>query len=263
MCLDRLRGLAVLLLAVLVALTVGSTGAPSASAQPVSVQPVQPVQPVSATTVSAPLTSVSPFWFDVTSCSRIRSQTSSRTAQDVVRRLRLRGVSVVPTLTASGLDPARAIACLGTPASRDAHVRRILDLVRQGRYDGIDLDYEHLALTTNQPTARRVRAALTSFVGALCPRLSAQGKQCIVTVMARTGGVPARAGGQASGSDGVWQGALSLETYDYAALGAAATGCGSWPTTSTPAAAPPGRSRATRGSRASPATPPRRSPSPS
>lgn len=176
----------------------------------------------------APLTSVSPFWFDVTSCGRIVTHASSRTAADTVRRLRLRGVTVVPTLTASGLDPARAVACLGTARTREEHVAKILDLVRSGGYDGIDLDYEHLALTRNQASAGKVRVALNSFVGSLCPRLQALGKQCIVTVMARTGGVTVGTGGTTSttaptGSDGVWQGTLSLDAYDYATIGAAAS----------------------------------------
>lgn len=164
-------------------------------------------------------TTVSPFWHDVTSCTRITPQLSAATARAAVARLRASGAAVVPTLTASGLDPARAVACLSRPSARDAHIARIVDLVRRGGYDGIDLDYEHLAVTTDRTTARQVRVAFRGFVAALCPRLQALDRQCVVTVMARTGDD----GQERQGSPSVWQGSLSLGAYDYAALGAAAS----------------------------------------
>ena len=85
-------------------------------------------------------------------------------------------------------------------------------VVRSRRYDGIDLNYEQLALTTSPSTARRVRTAYTAFVTDVCAALRHAHKQCVVTVMPRT-----------DDSFAVWRSKLIPAVYDYAALGAAAT----------------------------------------
>jgi spore germination protein len=152
----------------------------------------------------------SPFWYDVRSC---RDVTDRQGAGDplVVARLREQGLRVQPTVSATGLSPAAAVRCLGDEGRRRDHVARLVGLAATGGYDGLDVDYEHLALTTRPATARRVRAAFTAFVGELCPALRAAGKACSVTVMPRT-----------SGRFTVWRGKLMPAVYAYKPLAARA-----------------------------------------
>lgn len=83
----------------------------------------------------------------------------------------------------------------------------LVELVVSGAHDGLDIDYEHLALTTNLRQARRVRGAFTQFVTELCGALHALSRRCTITVMPRTG--PRFT---------VWRAKLMPAVYDYAAL---------------------------------------------
>jgi spore germination protein YaaH len=148
----------------------------------------------------------SPFWYEARSCTAIVGRPGAGSAW-AVDGLRARGVAVVPTI-ASPMTPAAAMRCFGERTRRRAHVARIVRLVREGRFDGIDLDYEHLALTTRPAVAAGVRASFSAFVSELCPRLRRAGKRCVVTVMPRT-----------KDRDGVWRHKLIPAVYDYDAVG--------------------------------------------
>jgi spore germination protein len=163
-------------------------------------------------TVSNPdvVDSVSPFWFDAASCTRINDKATARDAS-AVARLRAQGFTVLPSVTAGGLTPRAAVRCLGNPSSRKAHVARLVRLATSGNYDGLDIDYENLALTTDVSQARRVRRAFTAFVEDLCPALRHNGRTCSITVMPRT-----------SAKFSVWRGVLIPAVYDYTRLAAVA-----------------------------------------
>lgn len=152
----------------------------------------------------------SPFWFDAAGCTRIHDKPTARRAA-AVRRLHARGIKVIPSVTAGGLPPRAAIRCFGNRTSRADHVKRLVRLARSGDYDGLDLDYENLALTTNANQARRVRRAFTAFVSQLCPALRRNGRTCSITVMPRT-----------NKKFSVWRGKLIPAVYDYRAIGAVA-----------------------------------------
>ncbi len=155
------------------------------------------------------LTTVSLFWYDA-SCTRVSSQAPAGWRQ-VVSRLRAKKLTVIPTITASGLAPEVAAACFSSSTSRTALARRLVDLATSNRFDGVDLDFEHLALTTKSSTATSVRIGYSAFVRQLCDRLRAVSKTCVVTVMPRT-----------SDSQAVWQDRLIPAVYDYRSLSAAA-----------------------------------------
>lgn len=148
----------------------------------------------------------SPFWFDAASCRRIvgKPTSGSRAAVD---RLHDRGLTVLPSVTAGGLPPRRAIQCFGDETNRTGHVRRLVRLALSGDYDGLDLDYENLALTTDETQARRVRRVFTLFVDDLCRALHRRDLTCSVTVMPRT-----------DESFYVWRGKLIPAVYDYKRL---------------------------------------------
>ena len=81
---------------------------------------------------------------------------------------------------------------------------------RSRAYDGIDLDYEHLALTS--VAAARRPGAPGAFTGVrrtcLPRRCTRAGKRCVVTVMPRTSSRPE-----------VWRHKLIPAVYDYARIG--------------------------------------------
>ena len=149
------------------------------------------------------------FWYDARSCSSIGGY-SGAGDRSVIHRLRSRHIAVVATVTASGLSPSRAVSCFSNAKRRTAHIKRLVQIVRSRAYAGLDLDYENLALTTSPTVAQRVQRAYSTFVTALCTRLRALHKQCIVTVMPRT-----------SDRYPVWRGTLIPGVYDYTALGRA------------------------------------------
>lgn len=152
---------------------------------------------------------VSPFWFRATSCGVIESMPGAGSAA-VVDGLHERGITVVPSIT-STMTPNVALACLGDPGQRAQHVGTVMAVVRSGAYDGLEFNYEHLALTTDPGMAARVRDAYTAFARDVCGALRAEAKRCVHTVMPRT-----------DDSSSVWRGKLMPAVYDYRAIGAAA-----------------------------------------
>lgn len=150
---------------------------------------------------------VSPFWYRATSCTTMESNPGAGST-DVVAGLHQRGIAVVPTITSTML-PAAAVACFGDAARRAEHVARVLQVAE--RYDGVEFNYEHLALTTDRATGERVRAAYSAFAADVCAALRDRAKRCLHTVMPRT-----------DESWSVWRGKLLPAVYDYRAIGAAA-----------------------------------------
>jgi spore germination protein YaaH len=151
------------------------------------------------------------FWYDARSCSAIVGKPGAGDPQ-VLDALRSRGLAVTASITGSGLGPNAAVDCFSDPTRREQHVDMLVDLVGSLDYDGIDIDYENLALTTLPGTARRVRPAFSAFVTDLCSRLHSLGKSCAITVMPRT-----------SDRLTVWRGKLIPGVYDYRVIGARAT----------------------------------------
>jgi spore germination protein len=158
---------------------------------------------------SALFRTASPFWYDAR-CGVVHGHPGAG-ARWMITGLHRHRIDVVPTVTASSLRPRRAIRCLGRPGSLRRHVTALVHLARSRAYDGIDLDYEHLALTTSPRRAVRVRRAFAGFVERLCPALHRVGKRCVVTVMPRTSSRPR-----------VWRHKLIPAVYDYARIAAAA-----------------------------------------
>jgi hypothetical protein len=116
----------------------------------------------------------------------------------------------VPTITAT-LSPAAAVACLGDPGQRAQHVQQVLEVARTSGYDGVELNYENLALTTDPHVGEQVRGAYSAFAVEVCDALHGAGRTCVHTVMART-----------DESWSVWRGKLMPAVYDYRAIGATA-----------------------------------------
>ncbi|MFK0294097.1 glycosyl hydrolase family 18 protein [Streptomyces sp. NPDC090442] len=127
------------------------------------------------------LRTVSPFWYETASGRAVTGRPGA-VRPDFVAGLRRAGLAVVPTVTETPDAPAMA-ALLQDPTRRRAHVDALLAVVRSQDYDGIDLDYETMAVTGDAATRERVRSGYVALVGELCARLHRRGKTCVVTVM--------------------------------------------------------------------------------
>jgi spore germination protein YaaH len=112
-----------------------------------------------------------------------------------IQLLRARGCEVIPTVY-DVHDGAALAAVLADPAAQARAIADMVDILVQGGYDGIDIDFEH-AKSTN-------RDAFSVFVADLGRAVRAAGGLLSVTI-------PGKRAGSRS-----WAG------YDYAPLGAAA-----------------------------------------
>src|SRR4029078_2949085 len=133
---------------------------------------------------SASFRYVSPFSYQTTSLTTF--STGGGILHPTPRApLRAKGIAVVPSVTA-GWGPADASLIFNTPAKRHAHVAAIVKLVTDNGFDGIDVDYEKMAYTTNPVVGQRLRNGFTTFARELCGQLRGMHKRCTITVMAKT-----------------------------------------------------------------------------
>lgn len=96
-------------------------------------------------------------------------------------------------------------AILADPGTRAAHVQAVVDVVVNGGFDGVDLDYETFAFSDGRDTWATTRPNWIAFLNELAARLDPIDKQLIVSVP------PVYDGGRTDAS-GYW-------VYDYAAMG--------------------------------------------
>ncbi|HCU92915.1 MAG TPA: peptidoglycan hydrolase [Actinobacteria bacterium] len=126
---------------------------------------------------------VSPWMYGLSNNGRIvlDSGINAPAFTSYLDRLRAQGLPIVPTL--ANVDPAGnwsyrlAARMLHHPALMAKQVSAIVALVQQGRYAGIDLDYEELHAGD--------RAAFTMFVTRLATALHAVGKILSVALFAK------------------------------------------------------------------------------
>jgi spore germination protein len=126
----------------------------------------------------------SPFWYQATSATAITAHTGAGDP-DVVAQLRAKGIKVVPTVTET-LDAAAMATLLGSSTQRTAHVNRLVALVADNGYDGIDLDYESMNYGGTEAQKASVAKGFVALVTQLGAALDADGKLLSVTVGART-----------------------------------------------------------------------------
>jgi spore germination protein YaaH len=79
--------------------------------------------------------------------------------------------------------PAGAMAAiLSDPTTRTAHVAALVDVVRSGEFDGVDLDYETFAFEDDRSTWASTRPNWIAFLGELADQLDAIDADLIVSV---------------------------------------------------------------------------------
>jgi spore germination protein len=141
--------------------------------------------------------SVSPFWYELSPTRGIRRYPNAEDAK-ILEGLRASGAKVTPTIT-NDFDAQRVRSMLSTEHTRSTHVQALVSLVRDKRYDGLDVDYESLAANDRDRFSR--------FVAQLATALHSAGKTLSVAVHPK------------SSEPGSWGGP---QAQDYRAIGSAA-----------------------------------------
>ncbi|APR79777.1 spore peptidoglycan hydrolase (N-acetylglucosaminidase) [Minicystis rosea] len=154
---------------------------------------------------AADFDAVHPTWFHVSAPTRITPRAVGVDDPRVLAHTTRGGARtrLIPTIQAEDRpDRDYAHTMIHDPTLRRRHVEAIVALVAEGHYDGIDLDYEHLAdtLGEGQSLADEGRA-FSAFVTEVAAALHAEGKTLSLAVPAESG---------------------PSEVYDYEALAAAA-----------------------------------------
>lgn len=85
---------------------------------------------------------VLPFAFTVTTQGVIKDQAglTDKEWKNFIKLAQKKNVEVVPTIMWS--DGDRIHAVLSSTSSRASHIKGIVDMVKEGKYDGVDIDYE-------------------------------------------------------------------------------------------------------------------------
>src|SRR2546423_5812210 len=142
------------------------------------------------------MTESNPVWYEINSDGTLAK--SSTSTEDPPWRAAMTGTQILPTIqnAVNGSFNASVAQNAIAAANRDAHAENIRQLVINQAYDGIDIDYESLPLSS--------RADFTAFVTTLASKLHAGGKKLSVTVYAK------------SSDSETWNGPGA---QDYAAIG--------------------------------------------
>jgi HAD superfamily hydrolase (TIGR01509 family) len=151
------------------------------------------------------LTQVSPFWYEATGVDEIRvnPNTSSSDADQFIDTARTVRIPVVASiLDATGAGEMAAI--LADRGQRADHVDAIVDFAAEGRFAGIDLDYEQFAFADGRDTWATTRRHWVAFITELSERLHADGRTLTVSV-------PPVYDAERTAHSGYW-------VYDYAAI---------------------------------------------
>ncbi|MEN9937225.1 MAG: hypothetical protein RLZZ387_3804 [Chloroflexota bacterium] len=152
------------------------------------------------------LDEISPFWYQPSARGGLLFGSEARD-QTLVELARSKNVLVIPTVhnVVSGADPVPGI--LMNPATRERHIRAIVDEVITYGYDGIDIDYEFLN--------SGLRDEYTTFMVSLADALHAQGKLLTVAVHAKDCDYCGLGGFQDWAALGQVVDRLRIMTYDF------------------------------------------------
>ena len=151
------------------------------------------------------LTQVSPFWYEATGVDEIRvnPNTPSTDAEEFLDTARTAGIPIVASIL-DATDAGEMAAILADRGQRADHVDAIVAFAAEGKFAGVDLDYERFAFADGRDTWATTRRNWVAFVTALSERLHADGRTLTVSVP------PIYDAGR-TGHSGYW-------VYDYAAI---------------------------------------------
>ena len=121
------------------------------------------------------LDEVSPFWYESRADGQVASSPKPE-RPEIIQALRALGLQVLPTIRA--FDATTTSSIITDDAKRAFHIERIVTLVVDRGYDGIDIDYESI-----RPEDRD---AFSQFIRELGSALRAREKTLVTTIYAKT-----------------------------------------------------------------------------
>jgi spore germination protein YaaH len=116
------------------------------------------------------LSAVAPFWYRATKDGELDSK-YSKLAHDAAKSMNLK---IYPLITNMRETPEAVDALLGDASVRTKTVNKIVELVKEKNYDGVNIDFEIV------PTKHKDN--LTAFMAELYPKMVAMNKTVIVSV---------------------------------------------------------------------------------
>lgn len=153
---------------------------------------------------------VSPFWYEINNVGFLTVKPGSDNLKipnkPTLDLLKKHNASVIPTVTTT-LMPDNFIQHFSDHSEQQRVAISVRNEVLRNGYDGIDLDLENIALTTDVPTAKKVCEIYTSLCRNISAELASVNKKLSITVMPRW-----------SDEYEVWRGKLIPAVYDYKAL---------------------------------------------
>lgn len=185
--------------AVASAVTVAALVAPVAATSPASAATAHPrrivsgwlpywqmSQAFSVSTHNADLIHAAmPFWYGATGVRTIEGNAGAGD-RTIVRGLRQAGIKVVPTVTDS-VSTATMVRIMTRKSLRAAHRHRLVRLVLDNGYQGINIDYESMAWhVSSRRQATALRNGFTTFVHGLARALHRHHRMLSIAVIART-----------------------------------------------------------------------------
>ena len=156
-----------------------------------------------------------PFWYTATG-TRTIDRNDGAGNRAIVSGLRRAGIKVVPTVT-DGASVDTMARILSNTTRRRAHERRLVELVRNNHYQGINIDYESMAWHVKSRQQAHVLAdGLAAFMHGLSRRMHRHGKVVSIAVIAKTSSTPTLAASVFNyGSIGRAVDRFEVMTYDY------------------------------------------------
>jgi len=124
---------------------------------------------------------VSPFWFKVTSVTKIEIDRNAPLELTEKFLKNTRGALVVPSIV-DGLAAGQMAAILANEMTRERHIEAIVKFAEDGDYDGIDLNYEQFAFADGRDTWEATRPNWVSFVKELAKELHNDDRTLTVSI---------------------------------------------------------------------------------
>ena len=152
---------------------------------------------------------LSPFWYEVDKDGlHVKAGSDGLVIPDKNQLVELKkqGARIIPTMTTT-LSPADFISLYSSKAQQQSLGDQICQQIAANDFDGIGIDFETIALTTDTETASHVGLVFTALCTTLSQRMQKEQKLLAITVMPRW-----------SDRIEVWRNKLIPAVYDYQQL---------------------------------------------
>lgn len=147
-----------------------------------------PYWTLDASTAAAPerlgsMRAVSPFWFNAVGAGEIAIDPNADPAAtaEFLALAEDSAVAIIPSIV-DALPAGEMAAILADVDARALHVDTIVEFVRDGGYDGVDLDYEQFAFADGRETWATTRPNWVAFIADLGAALDLDGRTLTVSI---------------------------------------------------------------------------------